>query len=150
MNHFANLGFLVLGVLGGIFALIGIIDAVRQTPVTTVRALGDDDPPAVGDSSFMETVELLSRTSLQPGHHVEVLTCGDETYPGLWEDLRNARHSIVIQQYYCKPGRMADMFRDILVERAGAGVSVYFLYDAFGSSLPKEYLRTLRRAGVRT
>src|SRR5688572_7213164 len=150
MGHLANVGFLVLGLLVGIFALIGIIDAVRQTPVTTVRALGDEDPPAVGDSSFMETMELLSRTSLQPGHHVEVLTCGDETYPGLWEDLRNARHSIVIQQYYCKPGRMADMLLEILVARASAGICVYFLYDAFGSSLPKEYFAALRRAGVQT
>ena len=150
MDHLANVGFLVLGLLVGIFALIGIIDAVRQTPITTVRALGDEDPPAVGDSLFMETMELMSRTSLQPGHQVEVLTCGDETYPGLWEDLRNARHSIVMQQYYCKPGRMADMLLEILVARASAGVSVYFLYDAFGSSLPKQYFGALRRAGVKT
>jgi cardiolipin synthase A/B len=150
MEHFANVGFLVVGLLVGIFALIGIIDAVRQTPITTVRALGDEEPPAVGDSLFMETMELMSRTSLQPGHHVEVFTCGDETYPGLWEDLRNARHSIVMQQYYCKPGRMADMLLEILVARASTGVSVYFLYDAFGSSLPKEYFAALRRAGVRT
>ena len=85
MEHLANVGFLVLGLLGGVFALIGIIDAVRQTPITTVRGLGDEDPPAVGDSLFTETMELMSRTSLQPGHHVEVLTCGDETYPALWE-----------------------------------------------------------------
>jgi cardiolipin synthase A/B len=150
MEYLPNIGFLVLGLLVGVFALIGIIDAVRQTPITTVRALGGDDPPAVDDSAFMETMELVSRTSLQPGHHVELFTCGDETYPSLWEDLRGARQSIVMQHYYCKPGRMADMLRDILVERASAGVSVYFLYDAFGSSLPKDYYAALRRAGVRT
>lgn len=150
MAYLPDIGFLLLGVLGGIFALIGIIDSVRQTPITTVRALGTENPPAVDDAAFMETMELVSRTSLQAGHHVELLTCGDETYPGLWEDLRGARHSIVIQQYYCKPGRMADMLRDILVERAAAGLTVHFLYDAFGSSLPKEYFAALRRAGVRT
>jgi cardiolipin synthase len=52
--------------------------------------------------------------------------------------------------YYCNPGRMADMLRDALTERARAGVKVFFLYDAFGSSLPKEYLRALRRSGVET
>jgi cardiolipin synthase len=150
MEHVANAGFLVLGLVVGALALMGLLDSVRETPITAVRALGDDHPPAVSDPSFMEMIELMSRTSLQPGHHIEVLTCGDETYPGLWDDLRSARRSIVIQQYYCKPGRMADTLREILVERAGAGVTAYFLYDAFGSSLPKEYFADLRRAGVKT
>ncbi len=150
MDHLANVGFLLLGLLVSGLALIGIIDAVRQTPITVVRALGGEDPPAIADSLFMETMELMSRTSLQPGHRIEVLTCGDETYPGLWDDLRSARHSIVLQQYYCKPGRMADTLQEILVARANAGVSVYFLYDAFGSSLPKDYFAVLRRAGVKT
>jgi cardiolipin synthase len=150
MEHVANVGFLVLGLLIGGLALIGILDAVRQTPITTVSALGEAEPPAVSDPSFMETMELMSRTALQPGHRIEVLTCGDETYPGLWEDLRGARHSITIQQYYCKPGRMADTLQEILTARAREGLSIYFLYDAFGSSLPKEYLAVLQRAGVKT
>jgi cardiolipin synthase len=150
MEHVANIGFLLLGLLVGALALMGVLDGIRQTPVTAVRAVGDIDPPAVTDPLFMETIEALSRTTLQPGHNIEVMTCGDETYPGLWDDLRSARHSIVIQQYFCKPGRMADTLRDILVARASEGVTVYFLYDAFGSSLPKQYFADLRRAGVRT
>jgi cardiolipin synthase len=35
--------------------------------------------------------------------------------------------------YYCQPGRMADEFKAILLERAAAGVRVLFLRDAFGS-----------------
>src|SRR5688500_6139930 len=104
MEHVANVGFLVFGLLIAGLALIGILYAVRQAPITTVNALGEAEPPAVSDPSFMEAMELMSRTALQPGHRIEVLTCGDETYPGLWEDLRGARHSITIQQYYCKPG----------------------------------------------
>jgi cardiolipin synthase len=150
MEHVANVGFLVLGLLVGGLALVGVLDAVRDTPLTTVRALGDDEPPAVTDPRFMETVELLSRTVFQPGHQIEILASGDETYPGLWDDLRGARHSIILQQYYCKPGRMADTLQEILVARAREGLSVFFLYDAFGSSLPKEYFATLRRAGVKT
>ncbi len=150
MEHVANAAFLVLGLVIGVLALVGILDAVRDTPLETVRALGDDQPPAVTDPRFMETVELLSRTALQPGHQIEVLASGDETYPCLWDDLRSARHSITLQQYYCKPGRMADTLQEILAGRAREGVSVFFLYDAFGSSLPKEYFAALRRAGVQT
>ncbi len=150
MQHVTTVGFVFLGLLVLWLAVIGVIDSVRQTPVTTVRALGDSEPPGITDPLFLETMELMSRTSLQPGHRIEVLTNGDETYPGLWDDLRSARHSIVLQQYYCKPGRMADTLKEILAARASAGVSVFFLYDAFGSDLPKQYFADLRRAGVKT
>jgi cardiolipin synthase len=150
MDLAANIGLVVLGLIVGVVALVGILDIVRFGPVKAVRALGDADPPAVTDPRFLETVELLSRTSFQPGHQVEVMTCGDETYPCLWDDLRSAKQSITIQQYYCNPGRMADTLKEILVERAGAGVTVYFLYDAFGSVLAREYFSELRRAGVQS
>jgi len=150
MDHVANVGFLLLGLIVGSLALIGVLDAVRDTPVHTVRALGDDEPPAVTDPPFLDTLELLGRTVLQAGHQVEVFCNGDETYPQLWADMKDARRSITVQMYYCKPGRMADMLRDVLTERAQAGVKVFFLYDAFGSSLPRSYLRTLRHAGVET
>jgi cardiolipin synthase len=42
------------------------------------------------------------------------------------------------------------MLRDVLTERASTGVKVFFLYDAFGSTLPNEYIKSLRRAGVET
>jgi cardiolipin synthase len=47
------------------------------------------------------------------------------------------------------PGRVADTLREIIVERARAGVRVAFLYDAFGASaLRGAYLDALRAAGV--
>jgi cardiolipin synthase len=149
MEYVTNIAFLLVGLVVGGLALIGILDATRDTPIATVRALGDAQPPAVTDPLFLETVELLSRTTLQPGHQIEIFANGDDTYPCLWDDLRDARHSITMQQYYCKPGRMADTLQEILAARAREGLSVYFLYDAFGSSLPKEYFEGLRRAGVK-
>jgi cardiolipin synthase A/B len=150
MQHVANLGFLLLGLIVGGLALVGILDAVRDTPIRTVRALGDGEPPAVADPLFLDTLELLGRTVLQAGHQVEFFCNGDQTYPQLWADLRSARRSITVQMYYCTPGRMADMLREVLTERASAGVKVFFLYDAFGSSLPKRYISALRQAGVET
>jgi cardiolipin synthase A/B len=150
MDLAANIGLVLLGLILGVVALIGVLDIIRITPTKAVRALGDADPPAVTDPQFLETAELLSRTNFQPGHQVEVMMCGDETYPCLWDDLRSAKQSITVQQYYCKPGRMADTLKQILVERAGAGVSVYFLYDAFGSTLPGEYFDEMQRVGVQT
>jgi cardiolipin synthase A/B len=148
MDVLTKLGLILLGLILGVVALIGVLDIIRVTPTRIIRALGEGDPPAVSDPGFLDTVELLSRTNFQPGHQVEVMICGDQTYPCLWDDLRSAKQSITIQQYYCKAGRMADALKDILVERASAGVAVYFLYDAFGSTLPRDYFAEMRRAGV--
>jgi len=139
------LGALVLGLL----VLIALLSAVKGTPVCDVETLDGQQVPGVNDPSFRCAVELLSRTKLQPGHQVELFINGDETYPRLWDDLRGARESLTVQLYYCEEGRMADTFQQILVERARAGVKVLFLYDAFGTSFPEEYVEALKGAGVK-
>jgi cardiolipin synthase len=140
------LGGLVIGLL----LVIALLSAVKGTPVRDVKGFAGDACPAVRDPAFRSTIELVSRTSLQPGYQIEVFSNGDATYPRLWSDLRGARESITMQMYYCEEGGMADTLREILTERARAGVRVLFLYDAFGSSFPDEYIRSLDDAGVRT
>lgn len=144
-----NVGFLVLGLLGGILALIGILDAVKGTPVRDVKPFGGATLPGVRDPAFRPTMELMTRTELSFGNSVEIFGNGDETYPRLWDDLRGAAASITLQMYYCKPGRMADMLSEILIERARAGVAVLFLYDAWGTSFKKAYVQALKEGGVR-
>lgn len=151
MHILIDIGFLLLGVLITGLLLIGVLDAVRGTPIEQVGSDEDNDQsPSVSDPGFQETIELFTRIQLKPGHTVDVFTNGDQTYSRLWEDLRGARSSITLQMYYCNAGRMADTLHDILVERARAGVAVYFLYDAFGTSLPGEYFESLHAAGVKT
>lgn len=145
----ATVGLLILGLLAACLALIGILSVVRGTPVREVVPFGFTTLPPVDHPSFCATMELTSRTALVKGNQVELFWNGDQTYPRLWEDLRGAKRSITLQLYYHKPGRMADTLADILCERARAGVKVLYLYDAFGSSIKREYLEKLKAAGVR-
>jgi cardiolipin synthase len=145
----ANIGFVLLGVLAGVLAFIGVLDAVKGTPVKHVLGFGDVELPSVHDEPFLPSMELASRTELHKGNDAEFFWNGNQTYPRLWEDLRGARESITVQLYYCKPGRMADMLAEILIERARAGVRVLFLYDWFGTSWKRAYVDTLKRGGVR-
>jgi cardiolipin synthase len=118
--------------------------------VATVHTFGDGAPPAVGDPLFRRTVELLAGMELQQGNAIDVLESGDQTYPPLWEDLRSAKKSITVQFYYAMPGKVATQLKDILIDRARAGVEVLFLRDAFGSQrLTDEYQDSLVAAGVR-
>jgi len=144
----ANIAFLFAGLLVGALSLIGFLDAVRGTPVKSVLPFGPE-LPRVDDPEFRTTMELVSRTSMCDGNSAEVFWNGDQTYPRLWADLRAARSTITIQRYYCNAGRMADELSAILIERARDGVRILFLYDAFGTSFKKEYLASLRAAGVR-
>ena len=144
----ALIAFILAGLLVGALGLLGLLDAVRGTPIRTVVPLGATLPP-VDDPSFRTSMELVSRTTLHEGNGVETFWNGDQTYPRLWADLRGARESITLQLYYCEPGRMADELHAILVDRARSGVRVLFLYDAFGTSFTREYLDTLRATGAR-
>ena len=143
-----TIALVLLGIVLAVFGTIGLLDATRGTPVSRVTSRREPEPPAVSDPVFRHMLETYTGVALGPGHAAELTSCGDETYPRLWADLRSARDSIVIQMYYCKPGRVANELREVLVDRARAGVEVLVLLDAFGSSFKRDYLDSLRAAGV--
>jgi cardiolipin synthase A/B len=134
-----------------LLAFIGLVYSVHEPPAERVVGLGRHGGlPAAADPLFPETMSLLTGVPLLAGNAVEVMTDGNHLYPRLWADLRSARRTLTVQMYYCGPGAMATEAKQILMERAGAGVRVLFLYDAFGASpLSRAYLDSLTRAGVR-
>ena len=142
---FSIVGLIVLG-----FATIGVLYVTRGTPVQHVRSVGASSAlPQVGEPRFTRVMELLTQVEVQPGNRAEVFINGDQTYPRLMADLRAAQRSITMQMYYCQPGRMADEMQAMLIERARAGVKVYFLADAFGAqNLPEEWFDAMKAAGV--
>jgi cardiolipin synthase len=51
--------------------------------------------------------------------------------------------------YYCQPGKVATQLKDIVIDRAHAGVKILFLLDAFGAqNLTKEYLDSMKTNGI--
>jgi cardiolipin synthase len=131
-------------------ALIGFLHLTRGTAVRRVRGVGADGAPvAVSEPQFPLSVTLVTGAWLLPGTRVDVTLNGDGTYPRLWQDLRSASETITLQLYYGNRGRMAATLRDILVERAAAGVRVFLLYDAFGTiDIPADHAADLRSRGI--
>jgi cardiolipin synthase len=126
-----------------------MLDVTRGTPLSCVTTADGEPPPSFDEPAFREAVEGYLGTALAAGHRLELLCNGDEIYPRLWDDLARASRYALVQVYYCKEGRVADRLREVLCERARAGVDVRLLLDGFGSSLSEAYLDTLRAAGVR-
>ncbi|HEY0970960.1 MAG TPA: phospholipase D-like domain-containing protein [Gemmatimonadales bacterium] len=133
-----------------VLAIVGLLFITRGTAVRHVRGVGADGAPvAPAEPLFPLSVALLTNTALGGGNRVEIALDGDGTFPRLWDDLRAARQSIIIQNYYKQSGQVADTLSQILLERAAAGVRVFLLYDAFGTSgLSAERLAAFRAAGI--
>ena len=149
MNVLQIAGLVLLALFLLICILAGFGHLTRGTPISRVRPLAGEEPPAIASKAFLHHIQRAAGAELHRGNTIEVLLNGDETYARLWNDLRSATKSITLQLYYCRPGRMADEFREILIDRARVGVKVLFLRDAFGSQdLTKEYVQSLRDAGV--
>ena len=49
--NFANLAFLLVGVIGGLMALVGMLGALKGTPVRAVKSFGRGECPARASSA---------------------------------------------------------------------------------------------------
>jgi cardiolipin synthase len=84
-----------------------------------------------------------------PGHRVDVLRDGGETYPAMLEAIAGARTTIHLETYILRADRTGRRFAAALVERARAGVKVRLIFDAIGSiGIPGSFLAEMRAAGV--
>src|SRR5690606_24665981 len=120
------------------------------TAVRSVRGVGADGVPvSPAEPQFPLGITLLTGTVLAAGNRVELALNGEGTFHRLWDDLRSAKDFILFQSYYGNPGAVVDTLREILLERASAGVRVFVLYDAFGfQRIPSSDLEAMRRAGI--
>lgn len=141
-----NTLLVALGVILGMVTALLVYALTINTPLEHV-ALATPVPPAESPA-FTRLLSLHTRTELSEGHQVEILLDGGGTFPPMWDDIRSARRSVHIQLYYCQPGAIADSLGAVLVDRARAGVTVRFLYDAVGCELDRSYLDRLREGGV--
>lgn len=125
-------------------------DAFGTKAIRVVAPVGATAVPPVDSPQFRDALASLTHTSLSPGHQVALLVDGPATMERLEADFRAARRSIAVQTYYCEPGRVSAWLKTLLMERARAGVSVYFLRDGFGcASLTRGWVDSVRTAGVR-
>jgi cardiolipin synthase len=97
------------------------------------------------DPFVSEELAMLPATR---GNSVELLIDGDETFPSIFEGIAKAEDYVLVQFYIIKDDSVGRELRDVLVERAKAGVRCHLLYDEIGSRLPQDFLDSLTDAGV--
>ncbi|MGB1275136.1 MAG: phospholipase D-like domain-containing protein [Nannocystaceae bacterium] len=71
-----------------------------------------------------------------------------QAYPAMLAAIRAARDEVLLEMYWVGADRVGYQFRDALIERATAGVTVRVIYDALGSiRLPADFWEPLRQVG---
>lgn len=101
------------------------------------------------NDAFGRAAEQLIGLPFTRGNEIELLIDGKETFDAIFHAIAEAKHYLLINFFIVKNDRVGNRFKDALVERARAGVRVYFIFDEVGShKLPRKYLRELKEAGV--
>ncbi len=101
------------------------------------------------DDAFERAARTLGGLPFTRGNRFELLIDGEETFGKVFETICSARNYLCVNFFIVKNDALGTRFQQALIERARAGVRVFFLFDEFGSyKLPRRYLRELIDAGV--
>jgi cardiolipin synthase len=86
---------------------------------------------------------------LTGNNKVDILLNGEQKFPEVLLAMQQARHHIHIEYYIFEDDEIGNAIKDVLIEKARAGVKVRLIYDDFGSrSIRKKVIPELREAGV--
>lgn len=91
----------------------------------------------------------LTGAHVYVGNEVEIFGDGASKFESLKRDLRAATSYIHMQYYIFEDDTIGCEIRDILIERARAGVAVRLIYDHVGSfKVRRSFFREMKEAGI--
>jgi cardiolipin synthase len=118
-------------------------------PSLHAHARGVEDRLNGEQRSLMTLARQACGTVPTAGNHVELLIDTNIAYRRIEEAFEAAKETINLEYYIWKADRAGLRMRDLLIERAKAGVEVRFLYDGLGSlGLSRKFLQPMRDAGI--
>lgn len=116
------------------------------------KALDSVEPFRATEGGHVEALraaQLLAGMPLVRGNEAELLVDGDATFDSIIAGIGRATEYVLVQFYIVHDDGLGRRLKEALIERARAGVRVYFLFDEIGSlGLAKGYIDDLRSADV--
>lgn len=81
----------------------------------------------------------------------EYFALGDDNFPVMLKELKEARHYIFLEYFIIQEGTMWNSILEILKQKAAEGLDVRLIYDDVGSlfKLPGDYVKTMEAAGIK-
>ena len=114
-----------------------------------IKKLKDNGPPIYG--RVLELMRRNLQAPLLPYNHLQLIHQGTEKYARLLQDLKAAQHSIHMEYFEWASDTLMQEFKQVLLERAQAGIEVRILYDPLGSlpMLSPFYVWAMNAGGAR-
>ncbi len=101
------------------------------------------------DDAFERAARVLGGLPFTRGNDLELLIDGEKTFERIFEAIKEAKNYLCVNFFIVKNDKLGTRFQEALIERAKAGVKVYFLFDEIGShKLPRRYLKAMKDAGI--
>jgi len=132
------------------------LDANARPLLAPIRSRQDAELAALENASFSckKVATLVRRNSLSAltsRNCVEIQQNAAKFYPSLVADIKAARQSIHLQYFIWRMDPFTDNLKQILIEKAQAGVEVRLLYDPIGSQTHGgRSVGKMRAAGIQT
>ncbi|MGH9442068.1 MAG: cardiolipin synthase [Thermoanaerobaculia bacterium] len=101
----------------------------------------------VESPEFRRSLDTLD-SSMTSGNRAELLKNGDQIFPAMTRDIREAKESVNLETYIFQPDEAGRQFSDAMISAARRGVEVRLLIDGYGSSLG-DLKGPLEQAGVK-
>ncbi len=94
-------------------------------------------------------IEKIFEGRFSAATKVDLLWRGAESFKAIFDAIESARRSVCLQFYIFRNDDTGTAVAEGLKRKAAQGVSVYLLYDHFGSiGTPRSFWRDLKNAGV--
>ncbi|HEY7114711.1 MAG TPA: phospholipase D-like domain-containing protein [Thermoanaerobaculia bacterium] len=139
--HLRLLAILAAGVLTpGCTAINNVIGSEKRD----VYKFGHEF--SVTDAAFRRSLDNFG-TPMVGGNTATLLINGDEIFPAMLRDIRQAHKSVNLESYIFQPDDAGRQFADAMIVAARRGVEVRLLVDAWGSKL-RSLGEELKAAGV--
>jgi cardiolipin synthase A/B len=120
--------------------------AHAQADFARLRDAAEAAPPEL--QQMAELGRATCGLPVSSAARVDLLSGGARTFDSIFEAVRAARHHVHLEYYIYEPDQIGTALRDLLIERAKAGVQVRLLLDALGCKhVNQKFTRPLREAG---
>jgi cardiolipin synthase len=118
--------------------------------VTTLDVSRPDHASEDRVDDVRRTLEGVIGVPATEGNQVDALVNGDQIFPAMLEAIGDARRTIDLLTFVYWRGGIGTRFAEALADRAGSGVRVRVLLDAWGaSSIDPDLVSKMEDAGVR-
>jgi cardiolipin synthase len=120
----------------------------RHDVTERLRRIDHEMRPAA--ESLLALGDKLSTTPHSHGNNAEMLVDAEASYRAMIEAAQVAKDHIHVEFFIIQNDETGRRMREVLVERAKAGVEVRVMTDGVGTSLPAGFWRELTDAGGHT